>query len=92
MSVARSSGCTWRASISHCGWRGAALRPHLIRSLTGMTSGPVASRSKAITERSAGSPGRISRILASCAEVETQMAAAPESRRMYSICLAGRVG
>jgi hypothetical protein len=58
------------------------LRPQLIRSLNGITSGPVASRSNAITERRPGSPGRISRIFASCAAVETQIAAVPESRRM----------
>jgi len=92
MMVATSSGPTACASLRHSGCRASAAAPRRSTSASEITPGPASPASNAITSRSAGSRSRMLAILASWTALETRMAETPASRRMYSICLEGRVG
>ncbi len=92
MSVARSSSTTSSADARQSGCRSRAARPRSSTWSKRRTPAPVAESSKAMTWASPGRRSRIRVTFSSCAALETSTAAAPESRRMYSACLAGRVG
>jgi hypothetical protein len=69
-----------------------AARPFASTSAKVITPARFAAASNAITCFKPGSPPFTSSTLATCSAVEQHTATASESRRMYSVCFAVRVG